>query len=64
MRLTLEDIMTSTALWADNVCLEQIEGDPLRVLTIKELDDLQQSIGELRMKAKAILEVVKYGRQS
>ena len=49
MRLILEDILSSTALWADYICLEEIEGEPLKKLTIEELDVLQQKVGELRM---------------
>ena len=60
MRLVLESILADTALWADQVCLEQIEGLPLQKLTIRELDLLQQKIGELRMFARQLLPKIKY----
>ena len=60
MRLILESILADTALWGDLVCLEQIEGDPLKKLTITELDILQQKIGELRMFARRLLPKIKY----
>ena len=60
MRLILESILADTALWGDLVCLEQIGGDPLKKLTIQELDILQQKIGELRMFARRLLPKIKY----
>ena len=60
LRLILEDILTSTALWADYTCLEQIEGEPLRKLTIEELDRLQHAIGELRQISRPMLQKIKY----
>lgn len=62
--LVLEDIISSTALWADNICLEQLQGDPMRSMTIKQLDDLQHVIGVARMRARAILLDVKYEGES
>ena len=60
MRLVLEAIVANTALWADEVCLEQISGEPMKRMTIKELDDLQHIIGMLRMRARSMLLNVKY----
>ena len=60
MRLILEDILSSTALWADYICLEEIEGEPLKKLTIEELDVLQMKVGELRMFARHLLPKIKY----
>jgi len=62
MRLVLEAIIANTALWADTVCLEQIEGEPLRLLTLGQLERLQHAIGELRMLSLPMLRTVKYGR--
>lgn len=62
MRLVLEAIIANTALWADQVCIEQVDGDSLRKLTIGELDRLQQAIGDLRQLARPMLRTVKYAR--
>jgi len=60
LRLVLEAIIANTALWADQTCIEQIDSDPLKKLTLAELDRLQHAIGELRMVALPMLSKVKY----
>ncbi len=64
MRLILEAILSSTALWGDSIHLEEVaQDDEARQLTLNQLAYLQQLVGQLHQHSRSLLKEVKYDDQ-